>query len=66
VTATLRPHGKINSYRWADLAFKILDGFDYRQMKRLCDEIPPPAERSVDGKTFTQQSQESKGNSWDG
>jgi hypothetical protein len=66
VTATLRPHAKINSYRWAELAIKILDGFDYSQMKRFDDEIPPPAEPSVDGKTFTQQNQESKGNSRDG
>jgi hypothetical protein len=44
--------------RCVDLALKILDGFDYRQMKRLGDEITPPAERSVDGKTFGQHIQE--------
>ena len=33
---------------------------------RLGDKIPPPAEPSIDGKTFTQQNQESKGNSRDG
>ena len=46
------------SSRWIDLALKILDGFDYRQMKRLGDEIPPSTEPSVDGKTFRQQNQE--------
>jgi creatinine amidohydrolase/Fe(II)-dependent formamide hydrolase-like protein len=49
------------SSRWVDLALKILDGFDYRQMKRLGDEIPPPAGPSVDGKTFTQHNQEIEG-----
>jgi creatinine amidohydrolase len=46
------------SSRLVDLALKILDGFDYRQMKRLGDEITPPAEPSVAGKTFTQHNQE--------
>jgi len=46
------------SSRWVDLALKILDGFDYRQMKRLGDEITPPAEPSVAGKTFRQHTQE--------
>ena len=46
------------SSRWVDLALKILDGFDYRQMKRLGDEITPPAEPSVAGKTFRQHNQE--------
>lgn len=48
----------MNSSRWVELALKILEGFDYRQMKRFGDEIPPPARPSVDGKTFTQQNQE--------
>jgi len=48
---------KGSSSRWAELALKILDGFDYSQMKRLGDEITPPAEASV-GKTFTQHNQE--------
>jgi creatinine amidohydrolase len=30
---------KVNSSRWVELALKILDGFDYRQMKRLGDEF---------------------------
>ena len=30
---------KASSSRWVELALKILDGFDYRQMKRLGDEI---------------------------
>ena len=49
---------KTSSSRWVDLALKILDGFDYRQTKRLGDEIPPPAELSVAGKTFAQHNQE--------
>lgn len=41
-----------------DLALKILDGFDYRQMPRLGDEIPPPAAPSAAGKTFRQHNEE--------
>ena len=48
---------KGNSSRLTELAHKILDGFDYSQMKRLGDDIPPPAQPSV-GKTFTQHNQE--------
>jgi hypothetical protein len=44
--------------RLVDLALKVLDGLDYSQMKRLGDEIPPPAEASVGGKTFAQHNQE--------
>jgi hypothetical protein len=47
---------KVNSSRWAELALKILNGFDYRQMKRLGDEIRV-GEGSV-GKTFRQHNQE--------
>ena len=47
---------KASSSRWVELALKILDGFDYRQMKRLGDEIPG-GEGSV-GKNFTQHNQE--------
>ena len=49
---------KVSSSRWAELALKILDGFDYKGMKRLGDEIPPPAEASISGKTFTRHNQE--------
>lgn len=48
---------KIGSSRWIDLALKILDGFDYRQIRRFGDEMPPPAGPTVDGKTFTQENQ---------
>ena len=44
------------SSRWIDLALKILDGFDYKQMKRLGDETAVGAP-SV-GKTFRQHNQE--------
>jgi hypothetical protein len=54
------------SSRYVDLALKILDGFDYRHMKRFGDEIAPPAEASVGGKTFRQHNQEieSKQQEW--
>jgi creatinine amidohydrolase/Fe(II)-dependent formamide hydrolase-like protein len=54
------------SSRLVDLALKILDGFDYRQTKRLGDEIPPPAELSVAGKTFAQHNQEIETKQQDG
>jgi creatinine amidohydrolase/Fe(II)-dependent formamide hydrolase-like protein len=47
---------KVSSSRWVELALKILDGFDYRQMKRLGDEIRV-GEASV-GKNFRQHNQE--------
>jgi creatinine amidohydrolase/Fe(II)-dependent formamide hydrolase-like protein len=47
---------RINSTRWVELALKILDGFDYRQMKRLGDEIGV-GEGSI-GKTNRQHNQE--------
>src|SRR4030095_9295351 len=47
---------KVNSSRWVELALKILDGFDYKQMKRFGDEIVS-GEASA-GKTFTQYNQE--------
>jgi creatinine amidohydrolase/Fe(II)-dependent formamide hydrolase-like protein len=47
---------KVSSSRWVDLALKILDGFDYRQMKRLGDEIRV-GEGSI-GKTNRQHNQE--------
>ena len=47
---------KASSSRWVELALRILDGFDYRQMKRLGDEIRV-GEGSV-GKNFTQHNQE--------
>jgi creatinine amidohydrolase/Fe(II)-dependent formamide hydrolase-like protein len=49
---------KIGSSRRVELALKILDGFDYRQLKRLGDEVPAPAQASVGGKTFRQHNQE--------
>lgn len=49
---------KASSSRWAELALKILDGFDYSHMKRLGDETTPSAEASVAGKTLTQHNQE--------
>jgi creatinine amidohydrolase/Fe(II)-dependent formamide hydrolase-like protein len=47
---------KVISSRWVELTLKILDGFDYRQMKRLGDEIRV-GENSV-GKTNRQHNQE--------
>ena len=47
---------KANSARWVELAVKILDGLDYRQMKRLGDEIRV-GEATV-GKSFRQHNQE--------
>jgi hypothetical protein len=47
---------KVNSSRWVELAFKILDGFDYNQMKRFGDEIV--SGEPTAGKTFTQHNQE--------
>lgn len=49
---------KASSFRWADLALKILDGFDYRQMKRLGDENV--LSESGGAKTFTQHNQETE------
>ena len=49
---------KLTSSQTIDLAMKILDGFDYRQMPRLGDEIPPPAAPSAAGKTFRQHNEE--------
>jgi creatinine amidohydrolase len=54
---------KASSSRWVDLALKILDGFDYRQMKRLGDEIRV-GEGSV-GKNFTQHNQEIEKKQWE-
>src|SRR4030095_10522793 len=50
------PGGRSISSRWVELALKILDGFDYKQMKRFGDEIVS-GEASA-GKTFTQYNQE--------
>jgi creatinine amidohydrolase len=47
---------KVNSSRWVELALKILDGFDYRQMKRFGDEIVSVDARA--GQSFTQHNQE--------
>jgi len=47
---------KVSSSRWVELALKILNGFDYRQMKRLGDEIRV-GESSI-GKTNRQHNQE--------
>ena len=47
---------KVSSSSWVELALKILDGFDYRQMKRLGDEIRVD-EASI-GKNFRQHNQE--------
>ena len=47
---------KVGSSRWVELALKILDGFDYGQMKRFGDEIVTG--ESSAGKTFTQRNQE--------
>ena len=47
---------KVSSSRWVELALKILDGFDYRQMKRLGDEIRV-GESSI-GKTNRQHNQQ--------
>ena len=47
---------KANSSRWVDLALKILDGFDYRQMKRLGDETR--FGEPIVGKGFQQHNQE--------
>lgn len=43
---------KANSSRWVELAMKILDGFDYSQMKRFGDEIVSTEPNA--GPTFTQ------------
>ena len=48
--------GKWNSSRLTELAHKILDGFDYRQMKRLGDDTVSGEPNA--GKTFTQHNQE--------
>ena len=47
---------RVSSARWAELALKILDGFDYREMKRLGDEFRV-GEASI-GKNFWQHNQE--------
>lgn len=47
---------KAGSSRWVELALKILDGFDYKQMKRLGDEIR--VEEGNIGKPFRQHNQE--------
>jgi len=47
---------KASSSRWAELALKILDGFDYKGMKRLGDEIGLNA--SSGAKNFSQHNQE--------
>ena len=47
---------KGNSSRLTELAHKILDGFDYSQMKRLGDEIVSSEPNA--GPTFTQHNQE--------
>jgi len=47
---------KANSAMWVELALKILDGFDYRQMKRFGDEIRT-GEASI-GKPNRQHNQE--------
>jgi creatinine amidohydrolase/Fe(II)-dependent formamide hydrolase-like protein len=47
---------KVSSSRWVELALKILNGFDYRQMKRLGDEIRV-GESSI-GKTNRQHNQQ--------
>ena len=47
---------KGNSSRLTELAHKILDGFDYRQMKRLGDDTVSGDPNAV--KTFTQHNQE--------
>lgn len=47
---------KGNSSRLTELAHKILDGFDYSQMKRLGDEIVSTEPNA--GPTFTQHNQE--------
>ena len=55
---------KVSSSRWVELALKILDGFDYRQMKRLGDEIRVD-EASV-GKNFRSTIRKSKQSSGNG
>jgi creatinine amidohydrolase/Fe(II)-dependent formamide hydrolase-like protein len=47
---------KVSSASWVELALKILDGFDYREMKRLGDETRL-GEPTV-GKSFRQHNQE--------
>jgi creatinine amidohydrolase/Fe(II)-dependent formamide hydrolase-like protein len=47
---------KVISASWVELALKILDGFDYREMKRLGDETRL-GEPTV-GKSFRQHNQE--------
>ena len=47
---------KANSSRWVELALKILDGFDYRQLKRFGDETV--FGESTGGTTFAQHNQE--------
>ena len=49
---------KGNSSRLTELAHKILDGFDYSQMKRLGDESVSTEPNA--GPTFTQHNQEIK------
>jgi creatinine amidohydrolase/Fe(II)-dependent formamide hydrolase-like protein len=47
---------KVSSARWVELALKILDGFDFSQMKRFGDETVSSGPNA--GKTFTQHNQE--------
>jgi hypothetical protein len=47
---------QVSSSRWVELALKILNGFDYRQMKRVGDEIRV-GESSI-GKTNRQHNQQ--------
>ena len=55
---------KAGSSRWAELALRILDGFDYTQMKRFGDETAPS--EPIGGQTFRQHNQaiETKQQEW--
>ena len=55
---------KVSASRWAELALRILDGFDYTQMKRFGDETVPSEPSG--GLTFRQHNQaiETKQQEW--
>ena len=55
---------KVSSSRWTELALRILDGFDYTQMKRFGDETAPS--EPIGGQTFRQHNQaiETKQQEW--
>jgi len=55
---------KAGSSRWAELALRILDGFDYTQMKRFGDATAPG--EPIGGQTFRQHNQaiETKQQEW--